>query len=524
MNRHRSANRNALIAGQAGISYGGFIFGQAVRFGFNMAVARMLGEESLGVYALALAVMQIVETFGVAGYDAAAVRYVNIYQAEGRKASDAAGLAIRSALLMSLVPALLVMFFSAPLARLFNGGSASLGSASLGSAPLDVSASLGGSAPLGGGGTLLHFALLSYAVAVPFNVAATVAGHALQGHRDLVPKIVATQLIAPVAMLVLTLLLAFAAVPGPALLVPYTAASVLSCLWIWRQLRLKTGTGIREVLGAPADRRMKAFAFPLLGVSLVSMIAYWLDVLLLGMLGGPVLSGLYQPAARTAGLLRAVLPAFSGIAAPLVAALQAGDESAETGRLYRLVTRWMVLLVTPATVFLMVLPEPVLLLFGPRFSASAPALVLLAAAAFAQAFGGIAGTVLSMAGHGRVTFLNALVALAVQVALSVLLIPLYGTAGAAAASLGAMLLLSALRLLQVSRVLGVSSFSGALWKPAAAGAGTALLLWLCRPWLLGLGPAVSSVSGIAICTAAYFGLTLLFRLEAEDRELILGKH
>ncbi|MBM3421992.1 MAG: polysaccharide biosynthesis protein [Chlorobi bacterium] len=513
MNRNRSASRNRLIAGQAGISYGGFIFGQAVRFAFNMAVARMLGEESLGVYALALAVMQIVETFGVAGYDAAAVRYVNIYQAEGRKASDAAGLAIRSALFMSLVPALLVMLFSAPLARLFN-----VGSASLGSAPFGVSASLGG----GGGGTLLHFALLSYAVAVPFNVVATVAGHALQGHRDLVPKIVATQLIAPVAMLALTLLLAFADAPGPALLVPYTAASVLSCLWIWRQLRLKTGTGIREVLGAPADRRMKAFAFPLLGVSLVSMIAYWLDILLLGMLGGPVLSGLYQPAARTAGLLRAVLPAFSGIAAPLVAALQAGDESAETGRLYRLVTRWMVLLVTPATVFLMVLPEPVLLLFGPRFSASAPALVLLAAAAFAQAFGGIAGTVLSMVGHGRVTFLNALVALAVQVALSVLLIPLYGTAGAAAASLGAMLLLSALRLLQVSRVLGVSSFSAALWKPAVAGAGTAILLWLCRPWLLGLGPAVSSVSGIAICTAAYFGLTMLFRLEAEDRELILS--
>ncbi len=500
MNRNRSASRNRLIAGQAGISYGGFIFGQAVRFAFNMAVARMLGEESLGVYALALAVMQIVETFGVAGYDAAAVRYVNIYQAEGRKASDAAGLAIRSALFMSLVPALLVMLFSAPLARLFNGGSA----------------------PLGGGGTLLHFALLSYAVAVPFNVAATVAGHALQGHRDLVPKIVATQLIAPVAMLALTLLLAFADAPGPALLVPYTAASVLSCLWIWRQLRLKTGTGIREVLGAPADRRMKAFAFPLLGVSLVSMIAYWLDILLLGMLGGPVLSGLYQPAARTAGLLRAVLPAFSGIAAPLVAALQAGDESAETGRLYRLVTRWMVLLVTPATLFLMVLPEPVLLLFGPRFSASAPALALLAAAAFAQSFGGIAGTVLSMAGHARVTFLNALVALAVQVALSVLLIPLYGTAGAAAASLGAMLLLSALRLLQVSRVLGVSSFSAALWKPAAAGAGTAILLWLCRPWLLGLGPAVAALTGVVIASAVYLALILLFRLEAEDRELILS--
>ena len=56
MNRKRSASRNRLIAGQAGISYGGFIFGQAVRFAFNMAVARMLVAEALGVYPLALAV------------------------------------------------------------------------------------------------------------------------------------------------------------------------------------------------------------------------------------------------------------------------------------------------------------------------------------------------------------------------------------------------------------------------------------------------------------------------------------
>ena len=498
-------SRNRLIAGQAGISYGGFLVGQAVRFGFNLLVARLLGEEALGVYALAFGVMQIVETFGVGGYDAAAVRYVNLYTAEGRKASDAAGFALRRALFMSLVPAVLVMLFSGVLSRMLGGG-----------------ASLDGSASLLVGGTLLQYALISYALAVPFNVATLVAGHAIQGHRDLAPKIVATQILSPCIMLLLTALLLVAEQPGPALLAPYPAASVLSCLWIWRQLRRKTGTGITEMLLAPADRRMRSFAFPLLGVSVLSMVSYWIDILLLGMLGGPFLSGLYQPAARTAGILRAVLPAFSGIAAPLVAALQAGERNTETGRLYRLVTRWMVLCVMPATVFLMLLPEPVLLLFGPGFAAGSTALALLSAAAFVQAFGGIAGTVLSMAGHGRVTFLNALLALAVQVALSVLLIPHVGITGAAGASLGSMVLLTTLRLAEVARVLDIRPFSHSLWKPFAAGAGAALTLFFSKPWLLGLAPALTVLAGIGLVMGVYLGLCVLFRLEADDRELILS--
>lgn len=491
-------NRNRLIAGQAGISYGGFLFGQVVRFAFNLLVARLLGHEALGVYALAFGMMQLAETIGVGGYDTAVVRYANLYPMENRKASDAAGFAIRSAVLASLVPAISVMLFSGQLARLFNAGASS------------------------GSGELLRYALVSYAFAVPFNVATVVAGHAIQAQRDLAPKIAATQIVSPLAMLALTLVFIFSAGPGPALLIPYTAASVLSCLWIWRQLRLKTGTGFREVLQAPVDYRMRSFAFALFGVSLLSMLSYWLDILLLGMLGGPVLSGLYQPAARTAGILRAVLPAFSGIAAPVVAALQAGDRTDETGRLYRSVTRWMVICVMPATIFLMLLPEPVLMLFGPGFLAAKEALVLLAAAAFVQAFGGIAGTALSMAGHARATFLNALVAIIAQVVLSIMMIPAYGIAGAAAASLGSMILLTALRLVEVARSLGIRPFSSSLRKPLAAGAGTALALFLCRPWLLGLGTIASLAAGLLCCTAIYLGLIILFRLDAEDRELILS--
>jgi len=502
-------NSSRLIAGQAGISYGGFLFGQAVRFAFNLVVARMLGHEALGVYALAFGMMQIAETVGVGGYDAAVVRYSNIYPKENRKPSDAAGFAIRSAVAASLVAALAAILFSSPLARLLGGGSASL----------DGSISLGAGV---GGDDFLRYAIVSYAFAVPFNVATVVAGHAIQAQRDLVPKIVATQIISPLAMLLMTLALVFSYGAGPALLVPYTAASVLSCLWIWRQLRLKTGTGFREVLRAPADSRMRSFAFALFGVSLLSMISYWLDILLLGMLGGPVLSGLYQPAARTAGILRAVLPAFSGIAAPIFAAFQTGDRTDETGRLYRDVTRWMVLCVMPATIFLMLLPEPVLMLFGPGFLAAKEALVLLAAAAFVQAFGGIAGTALSMAGHARATFLNALVALVLQAALSIALIPTYGLSGAAAASLGSMIMLTVLRLVQVARSLGIRPFSRSLWKPLAAGAGTALALFLCRSWLLGLGSAAAVIAGIALAMGAYAGLILLLRLEAEDRELILS--
>ena len=69
-----SLSRNTVIAGQAGFSFAGLLFGQASRFGFNLLVARVFDADALGTYALAVAVIQISEVLATAGLDSGLLR------------------------------------------------------------------------------------------------------------------------------------------------------------------------------------------------------------------------------------------------------------------------------------------------------------------------------------------------------------------------------------------------------------------------------------------------------------------
>ena len=59
-------NRNRVIAGQAGFSFAGFLFGQASRFAFTLLAARVLDAAALGTYALAVAVIELFSTIAAA--------------------------------------------------------------------------------------------------------------------------------------------------------------------------------------------------------------------------------------------------------------------------------------------------------------------------------------------------------------------------------------------------------------------------------------------------------------------------
>ena len=206
----------------------------------------------------------------------------------------------------------------------------------------------------------------------------------------------------------------------------------------------------------------------------------------------------------------------------MIADLHAKSQSAEIGRIYKMVTRWIIMLVIPPAILFMALPEPVLSVFGDRFAAGgATALLLLTAASFLQATFGLSATVLAMTGYARLSLLNALGALGLQVVLNLLLIPRMGLNGAALATLLLFLLLSALRLGEIQRLLKIHPFGKALWKPLAAGVSCAALLLVLRPWLLTLPPFAGLGAGALLALSSYTVLMLLLKLEAEEREIIL---
>lgn len=483
-------SRNAVIAGQAGFSFGGFLFGQTARYAFNLVVARLLGAEYLGTYALAVAVIQIAEVFAVGGLDSALLRFINVHGDEPRRQKEVIGSALKTSFAFSVFVFLLLLLFSGTLAAQLHGQ------------------------------RLLQLAICCYAASVPFNAAVSLCGHAMQGFRQLQPKITAMQVVSPLLLLLLTLGFRYLMGEEAALLFPYALSAAGTFFWISRHLSRITGTMPRDILSSRPDRAMLSYALPFMAVSFLGMTTHWLDIVMLGMFTDTATVGMYHPAARTAGIIRAVFLAFSGIAAPMIAELHAGTQTGEIERIFRMVTRWTVSIVIPAVILFMLLPGTVLGVFGPRFVPAGTALVLLSGSSFLQAAFGLAATVLAMTGHARLSLFNALGALVLQAALNFLLIPLIGVNGAALSNLVVFLLLSLARIVQVRAILHIDPFGKALWKPFTAGLCSASVLAVSRPFLEQLPLLWALASGVFLTLAVYLSLMLLLKLEEEEKEII----
>jgi O-antigen/teichoic acid export membrane protein len=484
-------SRSLSIAAGAGFSFGGYIIGQTVRFIFSLVVARLLGADALGTYALAMAVIQIAEVAAIAGLDSALLRFAGMHRTDLVRRRRVIGFVLKAGFILSIAVMLLLELFAGSFAGMLNGG------------------------------RMLQLAITCYAAAVPFNAATMLYGHAMQATGRIEPKIIATQVLSPVLLLSFMLLLNAFSGRESALLFPFALSAAVTFFWIRPRLRDIAGMEPGDIRSAPVELPVLSYAMPFLLVSLLSMTAHWLDIVMLGMLTDPGTVGLYHPAARTAGLIRAVLPAFAGMAAPIFAELHAAGSRVELESMYRLVTRWMVTVVVPPVLLFLLFPAPVLSVFGVHFTKAAFVLGLLTAGAFLQALFGISATLLAMAGHSRLSLLNALSALIMQASLNLLLIPRMGIEGAAVAGLVVFGVLALARLIEVRRLLGMHPFSRSLLKPFVAGSAAALLLFIFRGWLLMLPlPAFLAIAaGAAI--AVYIGVLLILGLEEEDREIIL---
>jgi len=484
-------NRNSVIAGQAGFSFAGFLFGQASRFGFNLLVARVLDADALGTYALAVAVMQISEVLAIAGLDSGLLRFISVHSSDALRQKAVIGSALKTSFFLSISIVLLLLLFSGRIALILHGSHR------------------------------LQLTLCCYAVAIPFNVATMLYGHAIQGFRQLQPKIIATQVVSPLLLLLLTIVFRYMAGQEAALIFPFALSAAIAFFWIRPYLSKISGVLPLDIVRATPDRAMLLYALPFMVVSLLSMMTHWLDVMMLGMLTDTATVGLYHPVARTAGLIRAVLLSFAGIAAPMIAALHTGSDNAEIGRIYKMVTRWIFGLVIPPVLLFMLLPEPVLGVFGQRFTAGSHALILLTAASLLQVSFGLSSTVLAMTGYARLSLFNALGALGLQVVLNLILIPRMGINGAALATLLVFFLLSTVRLGEIYILLKIHPFGKALWKPLAAGIVTAVILMAARPWLHSIPVFAGFLTGALLAVSSYSALMLLLKLEQEEREIIL---
>ena len=476
-------------ASGGGANIAGAAFNSAARLLVTLSIARLLGDEPVGLYYIAIAVHDLLALLCSGGFQTALTRFVSAHLATGDMPR------LRGTLQTGRgIPVIAACAVGATLALIAS--------------------------PLANGAfdqpTLVRL-FVCVAIALPASVFTDVTLAATRGYRTMKPYAVIGLVFQPGMRLVVTVLAIWngSGILGAliALIVSnYIAAGVAS-----RALRRITGRlDVRPVHETSALLRFSAVTW----ASTLAIDAFiWADTLLLGILRSAEEVGVYQVASRLVLLAAIFVMPFTQAVAPRISDLYARGDLDELRALYVTITGWMVRLALVPTLILVIAPRELLSIFGPSFTEGAAVTVILAAGALIHATTGPSGAMLNMTGRPAWALANNVATVIVNIALNLVLIPPYGIIGAATAWTSSLVFTNVLVAWQIKRALNVHPFGSGFARsfiaaiPAAlAGAGIKIAL------------DTRSGSALAVIVATAVYLVMLRSLGLSDDDRAVWRH
>ena len=483
------------ISRHSSVFFAGSLFTAAAGYLFKIYVARMLGAEALGVYALGMTIVGFLGVFNGLGLPQAATRFVAAYSATGQWQKLHAFLRRMSTVLVVANVALACMVM------------------------------------LAGPWVAVHVyhspALVPYlplfAALLAIGGLTSFCGQILAGYKDVAIRTLVTNFVASPLNIVLGVVLLSAgfALRGYLISQVGTAGAVLVLLIViaWKM----TPAEARRVPAASValEKEVLLFSTAAFGVSLLEFVLSQTDKVLLGVFLNVREVGIYAIAATMVAYVAIILQSVNQIFAPTIADLHARGERALLGRLFQTLTKWVLGLTLPLALVLMIDARPLMLLFGPAFGAGWAVLIVGTLGQLINAGVGSVGYLLFMSGNqARLIRVQVIMAVFVLVSMLVLVRP-FGMIGAAIAAAMTNALSNYLLLRQVRAALGLWPYNRTylrLMLPAAATVAVTLgikfLVVQLQPQWLWIGVTLI-VSYVTFC-----GLALVSGLDDDDKMIV----
>lgn len=266
---------------------------------------------------------------------------------------------------------------------------------------------------------------------------ARVSFGALRAHRRSLAAVVSRDFGPRIGAIALFGAFALAGSPFFGAVVYWTAVPVLMALLAGYYLHRELSMG-RVVARRPdreTARELWSFSWPLaLGSSFFLLLSN-VDVVMIGYFMDSRSVGLYRAIQPLRQVTTFVLVAFTFLFLPLATEYYNDGKLDDLDTLYTVSTKWLVTLTfPPVLVFTLFAPDVVRAFFGTAYVPAAPALAVLTAGLFVRALVGLNGDMVKAIDRTRIELYSVAVAVVVDVALNVVLIPRYGIVGAAAAT------------------------------------------------------------------------------------------
>jgi O-antigen/teichoic acid export membrane protein len=269
-------------------------------------------------------------------------------------------------------------------------------------------------------------------------------------------------------------------------------------------------------------RGMLGFTLPVYLTRVLSRFSGHIESLILGSLGLVSGVGVYTTALRLSGVGMLFHQSLQRIAMPMISELYSQGERKQLNRMYRTLTKWGLTFNLPIFLTIALFAEPLLSIFGSDFVAGASGLVILAFANLFNASTGVCGSMITMSGHSKLTFINSIEYLVINIALDIVLIPRWGVVGAALAVTLTEVTINILRTIQVLVLLGSWPYDRSYLKPLTASLLAGGAAYLVRHWT-GFAPGLLQLLvGGVVLWVIYACVVIALRLSEEDR-LVLNR-
>jgi len=465
--------------------------GQVLWFFIRILIVRNVTQAELGVYSLALTAMSMAVTLADLGLYEGAARYISVSRGKD-EAGRARGI-IKGALEMSSASSFV---FAVALFLLAGWLSEDVFKMPELSVPLKVISA-----------AVVFTRLLNMAVGV-------LRGYGLLGARAV------NDVANPLVYMALLALIFLLGLPFIFVIWAFVAANAVSAggmaAYAWRKLDLG-----HVLSGATMALRgeLLRFSLPLMGVALTGLVMTWTDTLMLGYFMRAEDVGVYSVGVSLSQVLLFGVNILGFVFMPIAGELYARRNTAELKRTYQVLTKWAFAASFPVFLVLFFFPEMTLaFLFGKQFEAASAVVRLLSVRYMAAIMIGSAGMLLMVMGRPRLQLAIASIVSVLNVALNYLFIPVYGLAGAASATLVSSSVGLAMYAAALYRMSGIHVFTSGYFKPAAASAAIAAIIYAIAKslplhfWMMPLY--------FALFVGGYLAAILLTRsIEKEDAEM-----
>jgi len=294
----------------------------------------------------------------------------------------------------------------------------------------------------------------------------TISQGVFRGKMEIKDFIIGKDLLMPSIKLVVVTVLYFLGLRIEGLILGYYIGFIVLIVYYLFKIILNNNIELKNVKLKNRKLIYSTFKFSL-PLFLTGFLAFFVnktDTFMIGYFLRDADVGVYNIALRIGTMSGFILTAFNTTFAPMISNLYEQDKIKELASIYKIITKWILIINLIAFSFFILFSNEIMLFFGKEFTAGAYALIFIGMGQIIRVAVGPAGYINTMTGKPRFELYNNFIVLILNVILNYMLIPIYGINGAAIASAFSVAIANLYRLIMVYKYLKIHPYNSSFIK------------------------------------------------------------